>query len=79
MYIIIQREDSVISLINRYIELKFVLITETNISRFVNGDDIRLSYLGSIAIFSNYNLTTSSGKHLEDISHAHIVCLWYKK
>ena len=78
MFIIIHREVSVISLINRYIELKFVVITETNISRYVNGDDIRLSYLGSIAIFSNYKLTTSSDKHLEDISHTHIVCFWYK-
>ena len=29
-------------------------------------------------MFSNLKLTTSSGKHLEDISHAHIVSLMYK-
>ena len=29
-------------------------------------------------MFSNYKLTTSSGKHLEEISHAHIVSLMYK-
>ena len=29
-------------------------------------------------MFSNYELTTSSGKHLEDINHAHIVPLRYK-
>ena len=34
--------------------------------------------LGPIALFSTFNLTTSSGKHLEDISHAHIVSLMYK-
>ena len=27
---------------------------------------------------SNFKLTTSSGKHLEDISHAHLVFLMYK-
>ena len=29
-------------------------------------------------MFSNFILTTSSGKHLEDISHAHLVSLMYK-
>ena len=47
-------------------------------SRYANGDDIRLNNLGPIALFSNFKLTTSSGKHLEDIFHAHIVSLMYK-
>ena len=34
--------------------------------------------MGPIALFTNYKLTTSSGKHLEEISHAHIVSLMYK-
>ena len=34
--------------------------------------------MGPIAFFSNFKLTTSSGKHLEDISHAHLVSLMYK-
>ena len=34
--------------------------------------------LGPIALFSNFKLTTSSGKHLEDIGHAHLVSLMYK-
>ena len=29
-------------------------------------------------MFSNYKLATSSGKQLEEINHAHIVCLMYK-
>ena len=49
----------------------------TNI-RYADGDDIRLVNLGPIALFSNYMLTTSSGRHLEDISHVHIVSLKYK-
>ena len=32
-----------------------------------------------MASISNKKLTTSSGEHLEDISHAHIVCLLYKR
>ena len=34
--------------------------------------------MGPIALFSNCKLTTSSGKHLEEISLAHIVSLMYK-
>ena len=45
---------------------------------YVDANDIRLVNLGPIALFSNYKLTTSSGKHLEEISHAHIVSLMYK-
>ena len=46
-------------------------------SRYVNGNDIRLVNLGPIALFKNFKLTTSSGKHLEDISHADKVALMY--
>ena len=34
--------------------------------------------MGPIALFSNYQLTTSSGKHFEEISHVHIVFLLYR-
>ena len=47
-------------------------------SRYGNGNDIRLVNLAPIALFTNFKLTTSSGKHLEDISHAHPVSLMYK-
>ena len=47
-------------------------------SRYGNWNDKRLVNLGPIALFSNFKLTTSSGKHLEDISHAHVVSLMYK-
>ena len=43
-----------------------------------DGNDIRLVNLGPFALFSNYKLTTSSGKHLENIDHAHIVSIMYK-
>ena len=34
--------------------------------------------MGPIASFSNFKLTTSSGKHLEHFCHAHIISLMYK-
>ena len=78
VYINIPREDSVISLLNSYLELNFDVLRADNSNRYVDNNDIRLVNLGSIALFSNYKLTTSSGKHLEKIDHAHIVSLMYK-
>ena len=78
IYIIVPREDSVISLLNSYFELNFDVLHAANNNRYADANNIRLVNLGPIALFSNYKLTTSSGKHLEDISHAHIVTLMYK-
>ena len=78
IYINLPREDSVISLLNSYLELNFDVLHAGNSNRYVDANDIRLVNLGPIALFSNYKLTTSSGKHLEEISHAHIVSLMYK-
>ena len=79
VYINIPREDSVISLLNSYLELNFdVLHAAAPNNRYADGNDIRLVNLGPIALFSNYKLTSSSGKHLENIDHAHIVSLMYK-
>ena len=57
-------EDSVISLLNSYIELKLEVIKKADESTHVNCTDIRLVILGPIALFSNFELTTSSGKAL---------------
>ena len=78
IYINIPREDSVISLLNSYLDLNFEVIKKADNSRYGNGNDIRLVNLGPIDLFSNFKLTTSSRKHLEDISHAHLVSLMYK-
>ena len=78
IYINIPREDSVISLFNSYLDLNFEVVKKNDNSRYGNGNDIKLVNLGPIALFSNFKLTTSSGKHLEDISHAHLVSLMYK-
>ena len=78
VYIKIPREDSVISLINSYLELNFGVLHAATNNRYADGNDIGLVNLGPIALFSNYKLTTSSGKHLENIDCAHIVSLMYK-
>ena len=78
IYINIPRENSVISLLNSYLDLNFEVVKRADNSRYGNGNDIRLVILGPVALFSNFKLTTISGKHLEDISHAHIVSLMYK-
>ena len=78
VYINIPREDSVISLLNSYLQLNFDVIRADNSNRYLDGNDIRLVNLGPIGLFSNYKLTTSSGKHLQNIDQAHIVSLLYK-
>ena len=74
----IPREDSVIALLNSSLELNFDVLHAVTNNRFVDGNNIRLVNLGPIALFSNYKLTTSSKKHLENIDNAHIVSLMYK-
>ena len=54
------------------------MLHATTNNRYVDDNDIRLVNLGPIALFSLYKLTTSSGKHLENIDHAHIVSLMCK-
>ena len=54
-----------------------VLHTATD-NRYVDAIDIKLINFGPIALFSKYDLTPSSGKHIESIDHAHIACLMYK-
>ena len=65
-------------MLNSYSLSNFEVIKKAADSRYANGKDIRLISLGPITKFSNFKLTTSSGKHLEDDSHAHIISLMYK-
>ena len=73
----IPREDIVISLLFSYLDLNLEVLKKADSSRYGNGNDIRLINLGSLSLFSTFNLTTSSGNHLEDSNHAHIVSLMY--
>ena len=65
-------------MLNSYLELIFDVLRADNSNRYADGAEIRLVTLGPIALFSNYKLTASSGKHLEEISHSYVVSLMYK-
>ena len=78
IYINIPRGDSVNSLLGSLLRLNFDVLHAATIDRYIDEDDIRLVNEGSIALFSNYKIQSSSGKHIEEINHAHIVCLLYK-
>ena len=78
IYINIPKEDSVIRLLNSYLDVNFEVIKKADNSRYANGNDIKLNNLAPIALLSNFKRTTSSGKHLEDLSYAHLVALMYK-
>ena len=58
--------------------LDFDVLPAASNDRYVDGSDKRLVKLGPIALFIIYKLTTGSGKHLEDINHAHVVSLMCK-
>ena len=70
--------DSVISVLNSYLDLNFEVLEKGDDTRYGNGNDIRLVNLEPIALFSNFKLTSSTGKHLEDIPHTHLIFLVYK-
>ena len=78
LYIFIPSEEFVISLLNSYFDINFEVVHAATNNRHVDGIDIRLVKLGPIDLFSNKVLTTSSGKHIEDISRAHILSSTYK-
>ena len=58
--------------------MNFEVIKKADNSRYANGNDIRISNLGPSALFSIFKLTPSRGKHLQDITLAHLVSLKYK-
>ena len=62
-----------------YLELDFnVTHTAGAHARFVDGDHKKLVNLGLIALFIKYRLASSSGKEIEEIDKAHVVCLMHK-
>ena len=65
-------------MLNSHPGLNFEVIKKADNSRYANGIDIRLLNLGQVALFSNFKLTKTSGKHSENISHARIGSLLYK-
>ena len=41
----------------------------------MDADHIRLVNRGAITFFNKYRLTSSSGKEIEEIENAHVICL----
>ena len=78
IYINIPREDSNNSLLNSFLEINYDVLHAITNNRYVDANDIKLINLGVIALSSIYKLATSSGKHLEESNHAHIVSLMYE-
>ena len=58
--------------------LDFEVTIKADDSRYADGKDIGINNLGPIVLFSNFNRTRGSGKHLKGSSHAHILSLMYK-
>ena len=54
----IPSEDSVVSLLNSYLDLDFDVLHAATSNRYIDGKDIRLVNLGPIALFSSCILTT---------------------
>ena len=54
----IPREVSVISLLIGSPDLNFEVIKKADINRYANDSDIKLVFMGPIAIFSNFKLKT---------------------
>ena len=51
IYINIPREDSVISLLNSYLNINFDVLNAATNNRYADGNDIRLVNLGPVALF----------------------------
>ena len=64
-YIKIPGKDSVISLLNRFLGLKFDVLYSVTDNRYVDGNDIRLVNLGPSTLFITYKSTTSSSSYFE--------------
>ena len=60
------------------LRLNFDVLHAATNNRYIDGDNIRQVNEGPIAFFSIYKLQSSSGKHIEEINHAHLVCLMWK-
>ena len=71
------REDAYICLQNSYLSLDFEVLKNDN-TRYTNGDEISLVNFGPISLFSEAKLTTSSGKHLENVDNLHPISLMLK-
>ena len=62
-----------------YLELDFSVTHRAAAhARYVDDDHIILINLAPIALFNKYRLSSSSGKEIEEIDNAHVICLMHK-
>ena len=62
-----------------YLELDFNVTHRAGAhARYADGDHIWLTDFGPFALFNECRLTSSSGKEIEEIDNAHVICLMYK-
>ena len=66
IFVNIPRGQSVNSLLGTLIRLNFDVLHAATSNRYIDKDDIRLVNEGPIALFNNYKLQSSSGKHIEE-------------
>ena len=79
IFIDIPREDSTISLRDSYLELGFSVTPRAGAhARYADGDHIRLVNLGPVALCNKYRIPSSTGKEVEEIDNAHVICLKHK-
>ena len=78
IFIDMPREDSAITFKDSYLEIDFSVTHRAGgHARYVDDDHIRLVNLGPIALFNKYRLASSSGKELEEIDNARVICLMH--
>ena len=70
-------EDPYICLQNSNTSKNFEVLKQDD-TRYADGDQISLMTFGPVALFSEAKLTTSSGKHLEEVDKLHTVKLTNK-
>ena len=71
------KSDTYMLLRDSYLVVEFEVLKNDN-TEYVDNDQIALTNLGQIALFSEAKLTTHSGKHLERIENLHTVSLIYR-
>ena len=70
--------DSVIFLRDSYLQLNFEVVHADDSTVFAVGGDIRVVNSGPLALFSDFKLSTSSGKSLESTDHPNVVSFLYE-
>ena len=71
------KDAAYICLQNSYISVDFERLKQDD-TRYADGDQISSINFGTVALFSEAKLTTSSGKHLEKVDNLRIISIMHK-